>query len=189
MPHSRDRRIATLGLLADFAFAVEAKRLIERQATATRIEFWQYIIDQLFDRAAIQWCKVFGSKSDDTHWTNVVPARDHAEVRSVLLDALGVSRDEWRQYRDHLKSFRDQMAAHHDLEATVRTYPRFDIAMAAAEVMHGVVYELIDPGWRGGLSPAPLAIQTRRRIKRTGPVVARAVAATSAFALSPPAES
>jgi hypothetical protein len=82
---SKDPVIAPLRCLQEFAQAVHVKRLLETTAVEPKQTFWLYMINVLFDRAAIEWAKVFGSNQDDTHWTNVIPEADQDAVRSAML--------------------------------------------------------------------------------------------------------
>jgi hypothetical protein len=105
------------------------------------------------DMAAIEWAKVFGRYSDDTHWTKVVPKDQHDRVRADLLAHLSLSPKEWTEYRDSIVSYRDQVVAHHDLAASVAKYPHFDVALKAAYFMFDRMRGFADPDELGGIPP------------------------------------
>lgn len=149
--HSRDPVIAPLRCLQEFAQAVHVKRLLETTAVEPKQTFWLYMINVLFDRAAIEWAKVFGSNQDDTHWTNAIPEADRDAVRSAMLTALKMNKDEWEAYRELLISYRDQLAAHHDLAADVKTYPKYDAALVAADFMYAELFSRLPDEKAGGL--------------------------------------
>ncbi|MCZ2078028.1 MAG: hypothetical protein LC130_23855, partial [Bryobacterales bacterium] len=89
-----------------------------------------------------------------------------------FLSTLGLSADEWEAYRQSIVGFRNQMVAHHDLNATVRNYPRYDLALAGADFMFSAIRDLADPDSLGGIpsslvgcavSPVTLAWLGRQR--------------------------
>jgi hypothetical protein len=53
------------------------------------------------------------------------------KTRQELYAQLGMSKNQWREYRQTLVDFRNQMAAHHDLNAAIEKYPDFDVALKA----------------------------------------------------------
>jgi hypothetical protein len=63
--------------------------------------------------ATLSWCHFFGSDGDEHHWKNILPLEMHAEFKSTLIGLSG-SFDAWSDYRNMMKSFRDQHIAHID---------------------------------------------------------------------------
>jgi hypothetical protein len=63
--------------------------------------------------ATLSWCHFFGSDRDAHHWKNVLPLEMHAEFKSTLIELSG-SFEAWEDYRNMMKSFRDQHIAHID---------------------------------------------------------------------------
>src|SRR5262249_35780063 len=65
-------------------------------------------------------------------WKNLVADVDG--FRAGLLSALGVSREEWDDYGEEVRNYRDWVAAHHDLNhlQEVPTWPQLDRALAAS---------------------------------------------------------
>lgn len=108
-------------------------------------------VNLLADAAAIEWCKVFGSRDEDTHWTHVVPKERHDQVRTDLLEATQLTQAVWEKYWNSIVSYRDQMVAHHDLDATVANYPRYDVALVAANFMFDLLRNLADQDSLGGI--------------------------------------
>lgn len=113
--------------------------------------FWVMTVNVLVDTATVEWCKVFGSWKEDTHWTRVLPKECHDAVRAGILESVGLSWKEWEEYREHIQSYRDQMVAHHDLGATVVTYPNYDNAILAANFMFDQLRGVADPDSLGGI--------------------------------------
>lgn len=125
--------------------------MIEIVATEPKQTFWIMTINLLADAAAIEWSKVFGSWDEDTHWTKVLQKELHDEIRAGLLKKLGCTESEWEAYREEIVDYRNQIVAHHDLEAAVAQYPHYDKAILAAAFMFDVLREAADPDELGGV--------------------------------------
>jgi len=86
-----------------------------------------------FDTAVISWCILFGSdraEQQQIHWKNMF-AID--EFRERLLQSVGMSLENWRTYRQGLVDYRNELAAHRDLNPRTRFHPNFDTALRAAD--------------------------------------------------------
>jgi hypothetical protein len=151
MIHSRHPVLAPLHRLMVFAQSIRAHRMIAGIALDPKQTFWIMTVNLLADTAAVEWCKVFGSRNEDTHWTQVAPKEQHEVIRADLLQILGLSQAVWEEYRNSIVSYRDQMVAHHDLDATVTSYPHYDLAIVAASFMFDRLRNLADPDSLGGL--------------------------------------
>lgn len=151
MTHSRHPVLAPLHRLMIFAQSIQVRRMIEGIAVHPKQTFWIMTVNLLADTAAVEWCKVFGAWDEDTHWTQVVPKERHDEVRANLLKAIGLTQAEWEEYRNSIVSYRDQMVAHHDLDATVAKYPHYDVALVAADFMFYQLQSVADPDSLGGI--------------------------------------
>lgn len=151
--HTRDRSLAPLHCLMAFAQAVYVKRMVERIAVEPKQTFWILVVNTLLHSAAVDWCKVFGSWSEQTHWTNAIPKDGHKAVREQLLAKLAMTSEEWELYQSSVVNFRDQLVAHHDLNATAVAYPHYDPALAAAFFMYGELRARADQEWLGGVPP------------------------------------
>jgi hypothetical protein len=134
-----------------FAQSVQINQMIEGIALDPKQNFWIMTVNLLTDTAAVEWCKVFGSRDEDTHWTQVVPQEQHNEVRTALLQTIGLTQQGWEEYRNHIVSYRDQMVAHHDLNATVAKYPDYDVAILAANFIFDQLRNIADPDHLGGI--------------------------------------
>jgi hypothetical protein len=151
MAHSRNPVLAPLHRLMVFSESVHVRRMIEGIALDPKQTFWIMTINLLADTAALEWCKVFGSRNEDTHWTRAVPENKHDGIRADLLRAIGLTQVDWEKYRDGIVSYRDQMVAHHDLGATVANYPHYGIALIAARFMFDQLRNIADPDSLGGI--------------------------------------
>jgi hypothetical protein len=89
-----------------------------------------------FDTAVISWCILFGSdhaERQTLHWKNMFEAD---AFRAELLTALGMPLDQWRAYRQDVVDYRNELAAHRDLNPKTRFHPNFDTALSAANFYH-----------------------------------------------------
>jgi hypothetical protein len=91
--------------------------------------YWIIVFNNFLDIAVLEWCKAFGSKAEATHWSKHVADPD--AFRTGLLQALGLSNKEWHAYWDSIKTYRDEVVAHHKSASKVTRYPDFDIALQA----------------------------------------------------------
>jgi hypothetical protein len=134
-----------------FAQSIKVRRMIEGIAIDPKQTFWIMTVNLLADAASLEWSKVFGSWDEDTHWTRVVPKERHDEVRAALLVELGFTQAEWEAYWDEIVRYRNEIVAHHDLDATVAKYPRYDKAIVAANFMFDLLRSIADPDQLGGI--------------------------------------
>lgn len=151
MTHSRHHVRAPLHRLMVFAQSIQIRRMLEGIAIEPKQTFWVMTINLLADTAAIEWCKVFGSWDEDTHWTRAIPEERHNEVRAGLLQATGLTQEEWEDYRSSIVSYRDQMVAHHDLDATVAHYPHYDAGLLAANFIFDELQNIAEPDLLGDI--------------------------------------
>jgi hypothetical protein len=134
-----------------FAQSIQVRRMIEGIALDPKQTFWIMTVNLLADAAAVEWCKVFGSWDEDTHWTRVAPTDRHDEIRADLLQAIGLTQEKWEEYWNSIIGYRNQMVAHHDLDATVDRYPQYDVAIVAAHFMFDKLRTFADPDTLGGI--------------------------------------
>lgn len=129
---------------ADLSFARETLRsFIDSVALSRAIQQFEKHAYSLtvaqratFDVAVISWCILFGSdnaEQQQIHWKTMF---DVAPFRDGLLKALGMSLEEWRAYRQPLVDYRNELAAHRDLNPKTRFHPNFDAALVAADFYH-----------------------------------------------------
>lgn len=95
-----------------------------------RLNFWRLIYGNLLDVAVLEWCKVFGTHAEPTHWKKVVA--DHDAFRKGLLAVLKVDEAAWVVYWEEMKNYRDNLIAHHIEDGGVKNYPRLDLALESS---------------------------------------------------------
>lgn len=99
--------------------------------------YWILVFNNFLDIAVLEWCKAFGSKGETTHWSNHV---ENPEVfRDGLLEYLAITNEDWRMYWKSIKSYRDQVVAHHETPSRVTHYPDFGYALQACFYYYGIL--------------------------------------------------
>src|SRR6266567_6199049 len=185
MMHSRHPILAPLHRLMIFAQSIQVRRMIEGIALDPKQTFWIMTVNLLADAAAVEWCKVFGSWDEDTHWTRALPKERHEEIRAALLKAIGLTQAEWEEYRNTILSYRDQTIAHHDLDATVAKYPHYDVAIVAASFIFAQLRNIADPDSLGGI-PSSLDRWSRTVAGNMSAIVRKAFEASASLGSNVP---
>lgn len=108
------------------------KRAIEAVDQEPHLNFWRIIVGSQLDVAVLEWCKVFGSNKEASHWKQVVPKEEHATYKAGLLAILKYSEAQWTDYWEHMKAYRDNLVAHHIDGHNVGTYPDLTPALESA---------------------------------------------------------
>ncbi|MFM0279991.1 hypothetical protein P0D75_18430 [Paraburkholderia sediminicola] len=169
-------------IIWSFVRLVVVKRALADVLPETKIDFWRIIQGASLDLGLIEWCKVFGSNADDTHWTKAVPAAQHDDFRKGLFAAVGMTDKEWEAYWKKMTGYRNELAAHHDLNAKTTHYPNFDAALEASYYYYN---SFLYPEWvaknpRTGY-PADLKAYVAGYNDETLAIVKAAAAATQQF--------
>jgi len=168
-----------------FEQSIKVRRMIERIALDPKQTFWIMTVNPLADAAAIEWCKVFGSWDEDTHWTRVFAKEKHDEIRAALLAELGITQSEWEAYHDGILRYRNELVAHHDLNASVAKYPHYDKAIVAANFMFNKLRDAADPDALGGI-PTSLDRWSSGVAKNMSVIVRKAFHASAALGSNVP---
>ena len=112
--------------------------------------FWQATTAGYLKLATVAWCKVFGSRKEDLHWTNAPTsaALDQAsqDFRDSLLSKTGLTKEQWDAYHGEMRAFRDKYVVHFDLtDPFAGPVPPFDLALRVAREYQEWVRELVKP--------------------------------------------
>jgi hypothetical protein len=91
--------------------------------------YWILVFNNFLDVAVLEWCKAFGSRGEATHWSKHVA--DQEAFRVGLLQKLAISEEEWRVYWESIKTYRDELVAHHESASKITHYPEFGYALQA----------------------------------------------------------
>jgi hypothetical protein len=112
-------------------------------------EFWHLTIDAHLLCALTNWCMVFGSNTEPTHWKRLSIADSkalHKSFREGLFEATNLKQDTWRQYWKSVVDFRNKFAVHREPGFSGRV-PNFDMALTVAYYYDAWVREIISPDW------------------------------------------
>lgn len=92
--------------------------------------YWVLIYNNFFDITILEWCKIFGTYREPTHWTTLV--NDQKTFRQCLLATLNIKCSEWHSYGQHIRDYRNNFVAHHIKDPKLTHYPKLDIALGAS---------------------------------------------------------
>ncbi|MCC7310656.1 MAG: hypothetical protein IT510_05360 [Sulfuritalea sp.] len=131
---STDDLESCISTLASCARSVALKRVLAQVAPEPHLNFWRVIYGNLTDIAVLDWCKLFGSDAESTHWKNIVPIEDHEQFRAALFAHCAITKSEWEAYWNEIKTYRDTHSAHNDIDKLGGDgrHPVFDIALKSA---------------------------------------------------------
>ena len=130
---SRQKELIThLFRLVHVARSVGMKCALTAVDSDPALNFWRLILGNQLDIAVIEWCKVFGSYGEPTHWKNIVPAKNHDQFRRDLLEGLGITPEALNDYWTEMKKYRDTLAAHHIELKKPDKRPVLDLALKSS---------------------------------------------------------
>ena len=96
--------------------------------------FWESTASTHLGQATVDWCKVFGTDCEPTHWKKLVAddAGKQAieEFRSGIRAKTGLTQPEWQAYHQKMVSLRGKFVAHFELNKPFsEPTPVFDTAL------------------------------------------------------------
>jgi hypothetical protein len=115
--------------------------------------FWVNANGNFLDIAVMEWCKLFAERGKHDWATAVM---HNATFLNDMLTALGKTTQEWDEYKQAMRKYRDKYVAHWD-DLDVITTPELDIAKDSAGYLldHLVEFEGEGPEqWDGVPYPA-----------------------------------
>lgn len=141
------------------------------------LNFWRLFHGNQLDIAVLEWCKIFGSDTEPTHWKKVVLTADQDAFRASLLTELGINQHAWAAYWDDMKAYRDSLVAHHFELPRLDKYPDLGLALKSVYFYYRkLIGELRDLGETK--YPDDLAEYSMRFEAQAIEIARRAVAAT-----------
>lgn len=128
-----------INLLLDFTQSFAYYRAINQDLPRVQrnIPFWIYSMNTHYFRAITDWCIVFGSDNNNkSHWKNV--SEDEKRkiklvIRPLVLAAANFTQSEWDFYRTELVAFRNNYAAHRNVNPKEDRVPNLDNAFEIAK--------------------------------------------------------
>lgn len=94
------------------------------------LSFWRLVSGNALDMAVLEWCKVFGTDAEPSHWKAVVG--DHGSFRTGLLSSLNVSEEQWNSFWKSVRDYRNELLAHHSFNPTATHYPKLDLILESS---------------------------------------------------------
>ena len=133
----REKLLRRVGFkCADFARQLSYHRALHGFKESRKLNFWIYMYNNAIDLAVLDWFHLFGYHNDDLHWKKVVSDID--DFRRILLASLGLRQNEWEDYRETIKTYRDKDVAHIEVRP-VSNVPQMSVALQAANIYYQVV--------------------------------------------------
>jgi hypothetical protein len=170
-------------ILTAFVWSVHLQRVLLGVDPKPRLNFWRVICNNLFDMAVIEWSKLFGyDRKQPMQWRSAVPEAEHAAFQRDLVRTLGLSRQQWHDYQDEIKTYRDKRAAHHasSLDPDLpRDFPRFDVALRAAHFYYDWILQRMQDRGEAHHYPLDLDDYCQRFSEQAREAAQRAIAATA----------
>jgi hypothetical protein len=110
---------------------------------------FRHLSDTLLYDIVNSWCKLFGSKSEESHWKNLLSDHDH--FRAHLLHALSYTPQEYSAYHLELTEFRNKYVSHFEPARSITRVPKFDKAHDSMVALNDYLIEL--PEFLGNIKP------------------------------------
>ena len=161
---------------ADFARQLSYHRVLNDYKDGFKLYFWIYVFNNAIDLAVLDWFHLFGYHNDDLHWKQVVADID--AFRNQLLSHVNMTENEWKLYREEIKTYRDKDVAHIEVRPTSHV-PEMSVAQKAVTYYYeNVLKELTGFGdyshW-----PKDLSDYHQRSMEQTKRIVESAYLATA----------
>ena len=118
--------------LVHLARSAHLKRALSKLDPDPALNFWRVILGNHLDISFLEWCKIFGSDTEATHWKHIVPAAEHERFRQDLLAAIGLTADEWAAYWSTMTDYRNKQVAHYEELPLGSNYPALDHALSSS---------------------------------------------------------
>ena len=124
-----DRELAETqrAILRQISRCIHIKQVLHAVEPTPHLNFWRLLYGGMLDLPVLDWCKIFGANGEPTHWKGIVTDVD--DFRRVLLEFLNIDYGTWQRYWDQMKTYRDELIAHHQADTRVETYPSLEIAL------------------------------------------------------------
>jgi len=172
----REKLLRRVGLkCADFARQLSYHRALRDFKEARKLNFWIYMYNNAIKLAVLDWFHLFGSHNDDLHWKKVVS--DINGFRDKLLPCLGITQDEWEEYRETIKTFRDKDVAHIEVHP-VSNVPEMTVALKASDFYYKEVLIELESYSDYANWPADLLVYHRDSLEQSKTIAEEACNAT-----------
>ena len=89
------------------------RKAIRESEVLKDIEIFKIISNSCFNIALTEWCKLFGSERDQSHWKNC-NERGFSHINDVL-QKVNIPESEFESLKNDIKNFRDKYVSHADI--------------------------------------------------------------------------
>lgn len=137
--------LQAIGMQSILLNEISRSILFSRKLDGEASESKRFIKSSLLKQSVIVWCQVFGSCSEDLHWSRVAPEQSFVKPfdRDNILEVTGFTLDEWSKYHKTLKHLRDKYFAHFDMDGFSTQIPCMDHALTITEAYRDWLYEML----------------------------------------------
>lgn len=123
--------------------SVGIKRALSAVEPDSALNFWRFINGGMLDLAIIEWCKIFGTDDQDTHWKKQVPEAEHERFRKGMFSYIKISEKEWAKRWKHFTHYRNNFAAHNSTAVAGGKYPELDVVLKSSFYYYSYLRENI----------------------------------------------
>lgn len=133
-------------LIVEFSRSFIYYRTIHKSLSLKQLktdeQFWIHSLNAFLNSAIIQWCKVFGTDSNEVHWKKAIN-ENYINFQKVIKDEIlkntNFSFNEWKNYHKEMRNFRNSYSAHRhtsNLPPVPFLVKAFKVATAYFDFMH-----------------------------------------------------
>ena len=112
--YDRARRAALL--ICHFARNHAYLSVLRTSIDSSKEGFWLTVQGNCRDISVLEWCKLFGSRAGEYHWSKTLA--DPSRFRSELLNRHGINEARLKDIWDTVKDYRDKFVAHLEMQET-----------------------------------------------------------------------
>lgn len=96
-----------------------------------------FIFNSNLNLAVLSFCKIFGSKSEESHWKKFILEQYHQRVIDEVVLKTFKNLDDWESYWQNVTNFRNNYINHLTSEAFIHNVPELaKIKMLVIELFH-----------------------------------------------------
>lgn len=139
------QRISRVGRLCCTVTRNLAYRRTSHDTIIKKGNFWVTADGNFLDICVLDFCKLFADNNGKHHWKKVVPDAEHENFITGLLSHLNFDQDEFDEYLDVMKTYRNKFVAHLD-DKRVMNIPTLDFARDSTAYLYDYLKSL-HPEW------------------------------------------
>lgn len=104
--------------------------------------FWRTVSINFIHTAVLDWCKIFVEEGGKHHWKIVVPSEQHTLFFQEMISSLNVTEQEFLNYAQAVKTYRNQFVAHMNDSNTMpydlsfNKFPDLELLLASTKFLY-----------------------------------------------------